>query len=104
MSITNIPNQVELIVLKNKVNYDAFSNLVENNRLEPIQVSSVNNNNYKDYATPVKEILASSSLAYLLSPIRSRRLLMKILWIIFLIIFFITSIHYVILNIVYVRY
>ena len=39
----------------------------------------------KDYKTPIKEIISSSSLAYLLSPIRSRRLLIKIIWIVFLI-------------------
>ena len=42
------------------------------------------NNNNKDYKTPIKEILESSSLAYLLSPYRSKRILIKITWIVFL--------------------
>jgi hypothetical protein len=36
----------------------------------------------KDYKQSIKEILSSSSLAYLLSPIRSKRLLIKIIYII----------------------
>ena len=32
------------------------------------------------YKKPIKEILAASSLAYLLSPFRSKRLFVKIIW------------------------
>jgi hypothetical protein len=59
----------------------------------------------KDYKTPIKEIISSSSLAYLLSPIRSRRLLIKIIWIVFLIGFLFGSIYYVVLNVLdYLQY
>jgi hypothetical protein len=53
----------------------------------------------KDYKTPIKEIISSSSLAYLISPIRSKRLLIKLVWIIFLIGFLFGSIYYVVLNV-----
>jgi hypothetical protein len=59
----------------------------------------------KDYKSPIKEILAGSSLAYLLSPFRSKRFLIKILWSFFLLIFLFLSIYYVILNILdYLQY
>ena len=59
----------------------------------------------KDYKSPIQEILAASSLAYLLSPFRSKRLLIKIIWSLFLIIFLFLSIYYVILNILdYLQY
>jgi hypothetical protein len=59
----------------------------------------------KDYETPIKEIISSSSLAYLLGPIRSKRLLIKLFWIIFLIGFLFGSIYYVVLNILdYLQY
>ena len=53
----------------------------------------------KDYKTPINEILSASSLAYLTSPFRSKRLLIKIIWSLFLLIFLFLSIYYVILNI-----
>ena len=56
-------------------------------------------NSNKDYTTPIKEIISSSSLAYLLGPIRSKRLLIKLVWIIFLIGFLFGSIYYVVLNV-----
>jgi len=59
----------------------------------------------KDYNAPIKEILSSSSLAYLLSPIRSKRLLIKIIWIVFLFAFLFGSIYYVVLEILnYLQY
>jgi dolichol kinase len=62
-------------------------------------------NSSKDYKTPIKEILSSSSLSYLLSPIRSKRLVIKIIWIIFLIGFLFGSIYYVVLNVLdYLQY
>jgi len=53
----------------------------------------------KDYKTPITEILAASSLAYLLSPTRSKRLFIKVICILFMIIFFSASFYYVLLNI-----
>jgi hypothetical protein len=59
----------------------------------------------KDYKTPIKEIISSSSLSYLLNPIKSKRLLIKLVWIVFLIVFFFASIYYVVLNILdYLQY
>ncbi len=59
----------------------------------------------KDYKTPIKEIISSSSLVFLLNPIRSRRSLIKLVWIIFLIGFLFGSIYYVTLNILdYLQY
>jgi hypothetical protein len=58
-----------------------------------------------DYKTPIKEIISSSSLAYLSSPFRSKRLLIKLVWIIFLIGFLFASIYYVVLNVLdYLQY
>jgi len=52
----------------------------------------------KDYKKPMQEILAASSLAYLLSPFRS-------IWSLFLFIFLLLSIYYVTLNILdYLKY
>jgi hypothetical protein len=53
----------------------------------------------KDYKTPIKEIISSSSLSYLLSPIRSKRFLIKLVWLIFLILFLFGSIYYVVVNV-----
>jgi hypothetical protein len=53
----------------------------------------------KDYNTPIKDILSASSLAYLLSPFRTKRFLIKIIWSLFLLLFLLGSIYYVILNI-----
>jgi hypothetical protein len=59
----------------------------------------------KDFKTPIKEILAASSLAYFLSPFRSKRLLIKIIWTLFILIFVSGSIYYAILNILdYLKY
>jgi hypothetical protein len=59
----------------------------------------------KDYKTPIKEIISSSSLVFLLNPIRSRRSSIKLVWIIFLIGFLFGSIYYVTLNILdYLQY
>jgi len=59
----------------------------------------------KDYKTSINEILSISSLAYLLSPFRSKRLLIKITWSFFLLFFLFLSIYYVILNILdYLQY
>ena len=67
--------------------------------------SSSNEKGQKDYKTPIQEILAASSLAYLLSPFRSKRFLIKILWSLFILMFLFLSIYYVILNILdYLKY
>jgi hypothetical protein len=59
----------------------------------------------EDYKSSISEILSISSLAYLLSPFRSKRLLIKIIWFIFILIFLFLSIYYVILNILdYLKY
>jgi len=59
----------------------------------------------KNYKKSINEILSISSLAYLLSPFRSKRLLIKIIWSLFLLLFFFGSIHYAILNILdYLKY
>jgi len=59
----------------------------------------------KDYKRPIKEIISTSSFSYLVNPIRSKKLLIKIIWILFLIGFYIGSIYYVILNILdYLKY
>jgi len=63
------------------------------------------NGNKKNYKKSINEILSASSLAYLLSPFRSKRLLIKIIWSLFLLLFFFVSIHYAILNIIdYLKY
>lgn len=43
--------------------------------------------------------MSTSSLSFLLSPIRSKRILIKLIWIIFIFFFFIASIYFVILDI-----
>jgi hypothetical protein len=53
----------------------------------------------KKYKEPIKEILAASSLAYLISPFRSKRLLIKIIWSLFIFVFLFLSIYCVIENI-----
>ena len=59
----------------------------------------------RDYIISIKEILSASSLGYLLSPFRSKRLLIKIIWSFFLLLFCFGSIHYSILNILdYLKY
>jgi len=59
----------------------------------------------KDYKKSIKEILSASSLAYLLSPFRSKRLLIKIIWSLFLVLFLFGSNYYVILSILdYLKY
>ena len=59
----------------------------------------------KNFRTPIKEILLSTSLQFLLSPIRSKRLLIKIINISFLIFFICLSVYFVITNIIdYLKY
>jgi len=53
----------------------------------------------KDYKTPIKEIISYSSLAFLLSPIKSKRLFIKIIWIVFLFGLLFGSIYYVVVNV-----
>jgi len=59
----------------------------------------------KDYKTPIKEIISYSSLAFLLSPIKSKRLFIKIIWILFLFVLLFVSIYYVVLEVLnYLQY
>ena len=70
-----------------------------------MEENQISNRLKKDYKSPIKEILAASSLAYLLSPFRSKRFLIKIIWSFFLLIFLFFSIYYVVLNIIdYLKY
>jgi uncharacterized membrane protein len=70
-----------------------------------INISTTTINSDKDYKTPINEIISSSSLAFLISPTRSKRLLIKLVWIIFLIGFLFGSIYYVVLNVLdYLQY
>jgi hypothetical protein len=70
-----------------------------------MEENQISNRLKKEYKSPIQEILAASSLAYLLSPFRSKRFLIKILWSFFLLIFLFLSIYYVILNIIdYLKY
>jgi DNA-binding XRE family transcriptional regulator len=69
------------------------------------EIEARNTHLKKDYKTPLKEILSASSIAYLLSPFRSKRFLIKIIWSLFVLIFLFLSIYYVILNIIdYLKY
>ena len=69
------------------------------------EIEARNTSLKKDYKSLIKEILSASSLAYLLSPFRSKRLLIKIIWSLFILIFLFGSIYYVILNIIdYLKY
>ena len=62
-------------------------------------------NRISDYAAEKKfkkaslEILSTSSLSFLLSPIRSKRILIKLIWIMFIFFLFLASIYFVILDI-----
>ena len=47
------------------------------------EIEARNTHLKKDYKTPLKEILSASSIAYLLSPFRSKRFLIKIIWSLF---------------------
>ena len=59
----------------------------------------------KDYKTSTKLILDSSSLQFLLSPFKSKRILIKIIWFCFLFIFLFISNYYVYLNVIdYLNY
>ncbi len=59
----------------------------------------------KDYKTSTKLILDSSSLQFLLSPFKSKRILIKIIWFCFLFVFLFISNYYVYLNVIdYLNY
>ena len=68
------------------------------NVLEQINKTKINRE--KDYKTPIKEILSISSLQFLLKPISSKRLLIKIINIIFLMLSLCLSIYLVISSII----
>jgi len=72
---------------------------------QTVSASSENTNNIKDYKRLIKKILALSSLSYLISPFRSKRILLKILWTIFLTGLLFGSIYYVLTEILaYLQY
>ncbi len=56
-------------------------------------------NSTRDFKTPIKEIISYSSFSFLLNPIRTKRLLIKLIWIVFLIGFLFASIYFVLINI-----
>ncbi len=59
----------------------------------------------RDYKTPINKILVSSSLAFLLNPIRSNHILIKIVWTFFLIVFVFANVYYVVLSVLdYLNY
>jgi hypothetical protein len=71
-------------------------------KLERIVRILMNSNLYtknKDYKNPVKEILSATSLQFILSPIRSKRILIKIMNSCFLILSMCLTIYLVVLNI-----
>jgi len=71
-------------------------------KLERIVRILMNSNLYaknKDYKNPVKEILSATSLQFILSPIRSKRILIKIMNTCFLILSMCLTIYLVVLNI-----
>ncbi len=57
------------------------------------------NNNKKDFKTPLTELVNSSSLQFLLNPIKSNHFLIKLVWFIFLMFSLICSFNYVYLNV-----
>jgi hypothetical protein len=83
--------RLERIVLNNKLRENKNNNFQE--------IKETRNRN-KDYKTPIKEILSATSLQFLLSPIRSKRILIKIINTSFLIISLCLSIQLVVSNII----
>jgi hypothetical protein len=106
--VTN-KNQLES-TLTNKELYDRIekleglvNKLEENiNNFQKIKQTNSNleiRNRKKDYKTPIKEILSATSLQFLLSPIRSKRILIKMINSCFLIISLCFSVTLVVSNI-----
>jgi len=63
---------------------ERLERIVSNNKLEEnkdknFQEINETGNRNKDYKTPIKEILSETSLQFLLSPIRTKRILIKII-------------------------
>jgi len=83
--------RLERIVLNNKLKENKNNNFQE--------IKETRNRN-KDYKTPIKEILSATSLQFLLSPIRTKRILIKIINTSFLIISLCLSIQLVVSNII----
>ena len=80
--------RLERIVLNNV--------LEENKNIQEIKETRSRN---KDYKTPIKEILSATSLQFLLSPIRTKRILIRIINTSFLFISLCLSIRLVVSNI-----
>ncbi len=72
--------------LKQPVTSLEMETFKKNSELSPVDFGSELGTR-KNFRTPIKEILLSTSLQFLLSPIRSKRLLIKIINISFLIFF-----------------
>jgi len=72
---------------------------------DPRAAKKIKRNIEKDFKTPIKEILSISSLQFLLKPISSKRLLVKIVSIIFLMFSLCLCIYLVVSNIIeYFKY
>jgi len=91
--------------LENIQTIEAVENIQKVGTNEQNKMSETKLIQNKEYKEPIKEILAATSLAYLISPFRSKRLLIKIIWSLFIFVFLFLSIYYVILNISdYIKY
>ena len=96
--------------ISSNIKKDDLHNRIE--RLERIVLNNVSeeNKNFqeiketrnrnKDFKTPIKEILSATSLQFLLSPIRSKRILIKMINSCFLVISLCLSIQLVVSNII----
>jgi hypothetical protein len=84
---------------------ERLERIVSNNKLEEnknnnFQEINETGNRNKDYKTPIKEILSETSLQFLLSPIRTKRILIKIINTGFLVISLCLSIQLLVSNII----
>jgi hypothetical protein len=76
-----------------------LNNVLEENKNKNIQEIKETRSRNKDYKTPIKEILSATSLQFLLSPIRTKRILIRIINTSFLVISLCLSIRLVVSNI-----
>jgi hypothetical protein len=68
-------------------------NFWKKNKFSFYQKMKFSNSLKKDFKTPIEKILKDSSLQFLLRPIKSLRKLIKIMWIVFLVVFFFIAIY-----------
>ena len=74
-------------------------------KIEKLEKEIAREKKKKDYVSPIKPILLATSLQFILHPIRSKRMLIKIFNICFLIVSLILSIYFISLNIIdYFKY